>query len=560
MHVHAHTCTPFRRCCHAWFAISFERLSNLLPPANPNSILTKHASNVKFLNDMNTAQVSIWAIVFGLALVITLVENICGYSIPRMLRLTMLHRTRYDYLRQNREPITLENMCAFGMSEDLVRQGAYHFRSIASVFTIPVTLAVFNEHYRWVLAKDGCYTDIGYPHQETLNGFYYIEALGFYLLLYVSGLLVVLLAVCYCCRKHLYQLLRVCLLIFMFTIFTVHFLAVFFLFTNVLNVSDKTDTIHTIFAFVCLLTLLEVEWTLLSPCLCIVSHHKRQISILNRYQTDGRNITASQAADCRMVAFLRGLHVPSGVRSRKNTTNTNENADSKQQKQKQQQQQQQQQQRRRRRRPVIGWLCGDDGGGAGGGAAGDGRRGDDIEEACGATEMKTVIIHSHAGHLAEPPVTGTVAAAAPAAAVAAADDWEHPLQAVALNPLFDPSVFKTVHEFQSARVRSTASRGTASGGNHQDDDEDNNNNDPDGDGDGDDDAHAEEEEDGDPYGLDALETFHVSIEDYLQYRFWVASSPRERAKISRIRAKVKRGRWTTREEERPTEHMAPVLV
>eukprot|EP00466_Bigelowiella_natans_P011127 jgi/Bigna1/87216/estExt_fgenesh1_pg.C_180002 len=214
-------------------------------------------------------------------------------------------------------------MCSFGLSRDCVRAGAFHYRTLASVLTLPITLAVVNENYRYVLGIDGCYQTVEYPYQELLNNLYYIEYLGGSLIIYVSALLVILIIICYCCRKNLYQLLRICGLVFIVKSFVLCFLAVFFLLANAVAVRhnhssdsnyDKTGNwIHFAFAIVSTISTLEIEWILLCPLICKVRKHRENMKLLSRYQTETRNLkpdeVAQVVATCRMVAFLRGLRV-----------------------------------------------------------------------------------------------------------------------------------------------------------------------------------------------------------------------------------------------------------
>mmetsp|Transcript_34620 Transcript_34620/g.48215 ORF Transcript_34620/g.48215 Transcript_34620/m.48215 type:complete len:355 (-) Transcript_34620:739-1803(-) len=229
------------------------------------------------------------------------------------------HGTRYEHLLSRGDPITMENMCSFGLSGECVRTGAFHYRTVASVLTLPITLAVMNENYRYALGSDGCYKAVGYPHQEVLNSLYYIEHLGGSLIIYMSSLLVILIIMCCCCRKNLYQLLRICGLVFILTSFILCLVAVFFLLANAvavrdshssdLNFNEMSKCIHFVFALVTTISTLEIEWVLFFPLICKVRKHRDNMKLLSRYQMESRDLKPNEVAQCRMVVFLRGLGV-----------------------------------------------------------------------------------------------------------------------------------------------------------------------------------------------------------------------------------------------------------
>jgi len=103
-----------------------------------------------------------------------------------------------------------------------------------------------------------------------------------------------------------------------------------------------------------------------------------------------------------------------------------------------------------------------------------------------------------------------------------------------MHPLFDPSVFKTVHAFQSPSRAAGVGDGENGGA---DDDVD----------------------------VDRTACL-VSVEDYLMYRFWMSTSPKERAKVRHVRASIKRRRRLSSasapewDEKERRQDVTPVLL
>jgi len=412
----------------------------LVDVAGTNNIFSPTESSVQHLRDMNIAQISIWSIIFGMGLIVVITESLLKLSLPQIVGLTALHRSRYEYLVARGDEVTLENMCAFGLSEELVRMGNFHFRTVASFLTIPITLAVMNEHFRYVAGPGGCFVSVDYPHQELLNSLYYIESLGVLLLLYVSALLVLLLVICYCCRKHLYQLLRICFLVFIFVSLVLNFMAVFFLLANAARVSgQQPDVTQLTFAIVASVSALEIEWLLLCPCVFKILKHRENMQLLSKYQFETRNLKPRLAAECRMVALLRGLRPP------------------------------------REKKETLQAIP-------------------DLEGGISETKKsRSRCGESMAPHQREEKrLTG----------------WEHPLEALALNELFDPSIFRIVNEFQSS------SDGTME---------------------------------------------RVPLQDYLHYRLWKECDDLEEHEIRRVKRKLTKHRWRVWDEKKKVE-MTPILV
>eukprot|EP00468_Gymnochlora_sp_CCMP2014_P002879 CAMPEP_0167751702 /NCGR_PEP_ID=MMETSP0110_2-20121227/6729_1 /TAXON_ID=629695 /ORGANISM="Gymnochlora sp., Strain CCMP2014" /LENGTH=469 /DNA_ID=CAMNT_0007637235 /DNA_START=172 /DNA_END=1581 /DNA_ORIENTATION=+ len=293
----------------------FPKEDNLLNIAQPSAVLSPESSDIQYLNDMNAAQITIWGLLFGFWLLISYLES-QNISVPSIIGITSVHRSRYLVLRNTQQPIDMENMCSFGLTEGLIRNASFHMRTVLSVLTIPVMLAVLNEHYRWVTDEAGCYTDVAYQNQATIANLYYIMWLSFFLLLYITVLLAFLLIVSYCCRKHLYQLIRLCFVIFFMVLFVVNFVAVFFLLANaIMVVSQAADKCQIGFALAATLTMLEVEWILLAPCSHKVLKSKENLHLRRHYQGK-QTLTSTEASECRMVAFLMGLSVPEHKRNK----------------------------------------------------------------------------------------------------------------------------------------------------------------------------------------------------------------------------------------------------
>ncbi|GAB5356622.1 hypothetical protein AAMO2058_000305400 [Amorphochlora amoebiformis] len=288
----------------------FPLLGNTLPKAPRENLLSPRYSDVQYFEKMNQAQISIWTIIFGMWALVTVIERVIGWSFPAMAGLTLLHRSRANYLRVRDIPRNTENMCAFGVSENLVRLAATHFRTVASVLTLPITIAVVNENYRFRLDGGGCYVDVGYRHQDTTNILFYVTNLGFELFMWISILLGFLVLVCYCCRKHIYELIRICFIVFFIAVFSLNFIAVFFLFANVISIAGKaTDNFHIGFVISATLSLFEVEWIVFTPLLFKIRKHRQNMKLLQRFQPKSKK-AVDIASQCRMIALLSGLQIP----------------------------------------------------------------------------------------------------------------------------------------------------------------------------------------------------------------------------------------------------------
>jgi len=418
----------FSHCQYVFEEPGKMRKSNLLDKAETSSVLSPSSSNVQYLRDMNTAQISIWSIIFGGGFLVVFFETFLGYSLPKILGLTSLHVTRYNWLMARGYRINMENMCSFGLTEEFVRLGVFHYRTVASILTIPITMAVMNEHFRYVIGPGGCYRTVGYPFQSLVSNLYYIEAVGMYLLLYVTALLVVLLIICYCCRKHLYQLIRICFLVFFVTAFSLQFLATFFLLTNAVKKSE--DRTHIIFSIIATVSVLEAEWIILSPFVCKVWKHIENMKLLYKHRVETRTLTPEQANECRLVALLRGLGIPSHVLSRDDHKEEEHKGES------------------------IGCSI----------TRGDSKR---AEKA----------------------------------------DWERPLEAMVLEPLFDPRVFRIIHEFQASPDAPT----------------------------------------------------RVGMEDFLHYKLWKDRDNMDEPEIHRVKRKLRKHRWKLYDEKEGVE-MTPMVV
>lgn len=264
-------------------------------------------SDVHVLDSMNTGNVIIWSVIFGFGILVSLAEYL-GCRVAACLGMEALNPRLTNRLRGRGVRLSMESICAHGICKQNVQLGSYHFRTVASFITLPVTMTVICEHFRWVPdSSGGCYQDIGFRHQNLIFTLFETAWLVFYLVAYIAAMLFICLVMCYCCRHQIYQLLRVCFLFFLTTALILTSISIPFLISHGAQAYERDRGFPMWSIVLPALLMFEVEWLLCAPMVCKTKKFAEKLRLQSRYH--GIPLDYQEATNCRMVALLRGLSV-----------------------------------------------------------------------------------------------------------------------------------------------------------------------------------------------------------------------------------------------------------